>query len=47
MTEAIKQICKYVFDESDILRIYAEPFAYNTAVCRVLEKCSCIVLVLR
>ena len=38
MTEAVKQICKYVFDKSDILRIYAEPFAYNVASCRVLEK---------
>ncbi len=38
MTEAVKQICKYVFDKSDILRIYAEPFAYNAASCRVLEK---------
>ncbi len=38
MTEAVKQICEYVFDKSDIIRIYAEPFAYNTASCRVLEK---------
>ena len=38
MTEAVKQICAYVFDHSDIIRIYAEPFAYNTASCRVLEK---------
>ena len=38
MTEAVKQICKYVFENSDIVRIYAEPFAYNTASCRVLEK---------
>ena len=38
MTDAVKQICKYVFDKSDIIRIYAEPFAYNTASCRVLEK---------
>ena len=38
MTEAIKQACKYVFDKSDIIRIYAEPFAYNAASCRVLEK---------
>lgn len=38
MTEAVKQICKYVFSKSDILRIYAEPFAYNIASCRVLEK---------
>ena len=38
MTEAVKQICEYVFDKSDIVRIYAEPFAYNVASCRVLEK---------
>ena len=38
MTEAVKQICEYVFSKSDILRIYAEPFAYNIASCRVLEK---------
>lgn len=38
MTEAVKQICEYVFGKSDIVRIYAEPFAYNTASCRVLEK---------
>ena len=35
---AVKQICEYVFSNSDIIRIYAEPFAYNTASCRVLEK---------
>lgn len=38
MTEAVKQICEYVFNNSDIIRIYAEPFAHNTASCRVLEK---------
>lgn len=38
MTEAVKQICEYIFSESDIIRIYAEPFAYNEASCRVLEK---------
>lgn len=38
MTEAVKQICEYVFCKGDILRIYAEPFAYNAASCRVLEK---------
>lgn len=38
MTEAVKQICEYVFNKSDIVRIYAEPFAYNVASCRVLEK---------
>lgn len=38
MTKAVKQICEYVFDSSDIIRIYAEPFAHNSASCRVLEK---------
>lgn len=38
MAEAVKQICEYVFDSSDIIRIYAEPFAHNSASCRVLEK---------
>ena len=38
MTDAVKQICEYVFKNSDILRIYAETFAYNTGSCRVLEK---------
>lgn len=38
MTEAVMQICEYVFDKSDIIRIYAEPFSYNIASCRVLEK---------
>lgn len=38
MSEAVIQICEYVFDKSDIIRIYAEPFAYNAASCRVLEK---------
>ena len=38
MTEAVKQICEYVFRSSDIIRIYAEPFACNIASCRVLEK---------
>lgn len=38
MTEAVKQICEYVFAKSDIIRIYAELFAYNRASCRVLEK---------
>lgn len=38
MTEAVRQICAYVLDKSDIIRIYAEPFASNIASCRVLEK---------
>lgn len=38
MTEAVRQTCEFVFDTSDMIRIYAEPFAYNKASCRVLEK---------
>lgn len=38
MTSAVKQICRLVFESSDIVRIFAEPFAYNAASCRVLEK---------
>ena len=37
-TEAVRQICDYIYRNTDIIRIFAEPFAYNTASCRVLEK---------
>ena len=37
-TSAVKQACIYVFTHTDIIRIFAEPFAYNTASSRVLEK---------
>ncbi len=37
-TEAVKLVCKHVFDNTDIVRIYAEPFAENVGSCRVLEK---------
>lgn len=37
-TEAVRQTCRYVFEHTDILRIFAEPFACNLASCRVLEK---------
>ena len=38
MTEAVKQLCDYVFSHTDIIRIYAEPFSHNIGSCRVLEK---------
>ena len=38
MTEAVRLLCGKIFSETDILRIYAEPFAYNTGSRRVLEK---------
>ena len=37
-TTAVKEACGYVFKNTDIMRIFAEPFAYNTASCRILEK---------
>lgn len=37
-TSAVKQVCAYVFNNTDIMRIFAEPFARNGASCRVLEK---------
>ena len=38
MTEAVRQICDHVFKNTDIIRIFAEPFASNIGSCRVLEK---------
>ncbi len=38
VTSAVRQACNYVFENSDIIRIFAEPFACNIASCRVLEK---------
>jgi RimJ/RimL family protein N-acetyltransferase len=38
MTGVVKDVCKYIFENTDIIRIFADPFAYNTASCRVLEK---------
>ena len=38
MTSAVRQTCEYVFENTDIIRIFAEPFAHNAASCRVLEK---------
>lgn len=37
-TEAVRQICRFAFEKTDLLRVYAEPFAENAASCRVLEK---------
>ena len=38
MTDAVRQLCDRIFAETDIIRIYAEPFAYNIGSRRVLEK---------
>lgn len=37
-TSAVKQVCKVIFDTTDIIRVFAEPFARNIASCRILEK---------
>ncbi len=37
-TQAVNEVCEYVFCNSDIIRIFAEPLAYNFASQRVLEK---------
>lgn len=37
-TSAVQQVCQYIFENTDIIRIFAEPFAYNSGSCRVLEK---------
>lgn len=37
-TSAVQQVSNYIFQNTDIVRIFAEPFAYNTASCRILEK---------
>ena len=38
MTQAVQAACREAFARWDIVRIYAEPFARNTASRRVLEK---------
>lgn len=38
MTRAIGLLCQWVFANTDVLRIYAEPFSYNVGSCRALEK---------
>ena len=41
-TKAVKQACSFMFENTDIIRIFAAPFAHNTASCRVLEKAGFI-----
>lgn len=40
MTEAVLQVTAEAFALFDIVRIHAEVFSFNTASCRVLEKCG-------
>ena len=39
-TAAVKAIAKYIFENTDIVRLTAEVFAENAASARVLEKCG-------
>lgn len=38
MSSAIKYLCEFAFKQYDIVRIYAEPFEYNTGSRKALEK---------
>ena len=38
MIDVVRQLCDMLFCKTDILRIYAEPFAYNKSSRCVLEK---------
>ena len=42
VTEAVRLACDFVFENTDIIRIFAEPFAYNNASCCVSEKAGFI-----
>jgi len=35
---AVKEACRILFETTDLLRIFADPYGYNKASCRVLEK---------
>jgi RimJ/RimL family protein N-acetyltransferase len=37
-TEALVAVTRYAIEQHGLTRIFAVPFAYNTASCRVLEK---------
>lgn len=42
VTAALKELCDYIFEHTDIIRLYAEPFTYNKGSCKVLEKAGFI-----
>ncbi|MGN0808155.1 MAG: GNAT family N-acetyltransferase [Candidatus Coproplasma sp.] len=37
-TAALNEFCEKIFETTDIIRLYAEPFIYNKGSCKVLEK---------
>jgi [ribosomal protein S5]-alanine N-acetyltransferase len=42
ISQAIRDVIKYAFETFDIIKIYAQPFAYNMASRRTLEKAEFI-----
>lgn len=38
MTEAVRRMCGYAFEQCGLVRIYAAPYAFNAGSRRVLEK---------
>lgn len=38
MSETVARFTEYAFGQFGLVRIYAEPYAHNSASCRVLEK---------
>jgi len=42
-SEALAAVTRYAIEQHQLTRLFAVPFAYNTASCRVLEKAGYIV----
>ena len=42
-SEALAAVTRYAIEQHSLTRLFAVPFAYNTASCRVLEKAGYIV----
>lgn len=38
VSQAVREVLRFAFSETDLIRIFAEPFSYNGPSCRVLEK---------
>jgi RimJ/RimL family protein N-acetyltransferase len=43
MTDAVKAVSEYAFEELGLHRIFAEPFITNPASARVLEKAGFVI----
>ena len=41
--EALAAVTRYAIEQHQLTRLFAVPFAYNTASCRVLEKAGYVV----